>query len=86
MTHKESFSLLLLYIYYFIIPLWPWILLESESCWIWILSTSSSQCHNIQVLVHPRKLPDHVKDLYYSQTYHLKSGVDIWMRVDVVPV
>ena len=66
--------------------MWPWISLERESCWIWSLSTSSILCHNSPVLVLPRKPPDHVKDLYDSQTYDLKTRVYIWTRVDVVPV
>ena len=66
--------------------IWPRILLERESCWRWNMMTSSSQYHNNPVLVHPRKPPDPVKDLYDSQTYDLKTRVDIWMRMDVVPV
>ena len=48
--------------------------------------TSSSQCHNNPVLVPPRKPPDPVKDLYDDQIYDLKTRVDIWTRMDVVPV
>ena len=48
--------------------------------------TSSSQCHNNPVLVPPRKPPDPVKDHYDSQIYDLKKRVDIWTRMDVVPV
>ena len=48
--------------------------------------TSSSQCHNNPVLVPPRKPPDPVKDLYDGQTYDLKTRVDVWTRIDVVPV
>ena len=66
--------------------MWPWILLERESCWRWNLITSSSQCHNNPVLVPPRKPPDPVKDLYEGQIYDLKTRVDIWTRMDVVPV
>ena len=47
---------------------------------------SSSQCHNNPVLVPPRKLLDPVKDLYDGKTYDLKTRVDIWTRMDVVPV
>ena len=83
---KRFWSPLLLYFYYFIMSMWPWISLESYSCWRWSLSTSSSQCHNNPVLVPPRKPPDHVKDLYDGQTYDLKTRVDIWTRMDVVPV
>ena len=66
--------------------MWPWILLERESCWRYSLRTNSKQCHNNPVLVPPRKPPDPVKDLYDGQTYDLKTSVDIWTRVDVVPV
>ena len=48
--------------------------------------TSSSQCHNNPVLVPPRKPPDPVKDIYDGQIYDLKTRVDIWTRMDVVPV
>ena len=48
--------------------------------------TSSSQCHNNPVLVPPRKPPDPVKDLYDGQIYDLKTRVDIWTRIHVVPV
>ena len=47
---------------------------------------SSSQCHNNPVLVLPHKPPDAVKDLYEGQTYDLKKKLDIWTRMDVVPV
>ena len=48
--------------------------------------TSSSQCHNNPVLVPLRKPPDPMKDLYDGQIYDLKIRVDIWTRMDVVPV
>ena len=48
--------------------------------------TSSIQCHNNPVLVPPRKPPDSVKDLYDGQIYDLKTRVDIWTRMDVIPV
>ena len=66
--------------------MWPWISLERESCWRWILRTISSQCHNNPVLVPPCKPPDPAKDFYDGQTYDLKTRVDIWTRMDVVPV
>ena len=66
--------------------MWPWISLKRESCWICSLRTSSSQCHNNPDLVPPRKPPDPVKDIYDSQTYDLKTRLDIWMMMDVVPV
>ena len=66
--------------------MWPWISLKRESCWIWNLMTISNQCHNNPVLVPPRKPPDPVKDLYDGQIYDLKTRVDIWTRMDVVPV
>ena len=48
--------------------------------------TSSSQCHNNPVLVPPRKPPDPFKDIYDGQIYDLKIRVDIWTRMDGVPV
>ena len=48
--------------------------------------TSSRQCHNNPVLVSTRKPPDPVKGLYDGQIYDLKTRVDIWTRMDVVPV
>ena len=48
--------------------------------------TSSSQCHNNLVLVLYCKPPDPVKDFYDGQIYDLKTRVDIWMRMDVVPL
>ena len=66
--------------------MWPWISLERESCWRWILRTSSSQCHNNPVLVPPRKPSDPVKYLYDGQIYDLKTRVGIWTRMDVVSV
>ena len=47
---------------------------------------SSIQCHNNPVLVPPFKPPDPVKDLYDVQIYDLKTRVDIWTRMDLVPV
>ena len=41
------------------------------------MRTSFSQCHNTQVLVHPRKLHYHVKDIYGGHTYHPKTRVGI---------
>ena len=46
----------------------------------------SIQCHNNPVLVPPSKPPDHVKDIYGGHTYDLKTRVDIWTSIDVVPV
>ena len=50
------------------------------------MMTSSSQCHNNPVLVPPRKPHYSVKDLYDGQIYDLKTRVNIWTRIDVVPV
>ena len=83
---NRAFSPLLLYFYYLMMSMWPWISLERESCWRWSLRTSSIQCHNNPVLIPPRKPPYPVKDLYDGQTYDLKTRVDIlvWKRMDVV--
>ena len=67
-------------------PVWPCILLERYNYWSWSPRKSSSQCHSNPVLVPPRKLPDHVKDIYDGQTYDLKTRVDIWTRMDIVQV
>ena len=66
--------------------MWPWILLDRESCWRWIMRKSSSQCPNNPVMVPPRKPPNPVKDIYDGQTYELKTRVYIWTRMDIVPV
>ena len=59
---------------------------KRESCWRWSLGKISRQCHNNPVLVPPCKPPDPVKDIYDGQTYDLKTRVDIWTRMYVVPV
>ena len=74
----------MLYFYYFVMSMWTWISIERESCWRWRLRISSSQCHNNQVFVPPRKPPKSVKDLYDSHTYDLKTRVDIWTRMDIM--
>ena len=85
---KRAFSPLLLFSNYFMTSVLPWILIEREreSSWIWSPRKSSRQCHNNPVFFPPRKPPDNVKDFYDGQTYDLKKRVDIWMRMDVVPV
>ena len=65
------------------ISMWPWISLVRESCWRWILSKISIQCHNNPVLVPPLKPPDPVKYLYDSNTYDFKTRLDICTRMDV---
>ena len=65
---------------------WPWISLEREISWSWILRTRSRQYHNNPVLVPPRKPPDPMKDLYDGHIYNLKTRVYIRKRMDVVPV
>ena len=65
---------------------WPCISGERESYWVWSLRTSFSHCHNILVLVPPRKPPEPVKDIYDGQTYDLKTRVDMWTSIYVVPV
>ena len=66
--------------------MWSWISLERESYWRLNMSKSSIQCQNNPVLIPPLKPPDPVKDIYDGQTYDLKTRVDIWTRMDVVPV
>ena len=50
------------------------------------MMTSSSQFHNNPVMFPPCKPPDPVKDLYDGQAYDLKTRVNIWTSMDVVPV
>ena len=78
-SHSDTF-------HYFIMLVWPCISPDRESSWRWSLSTSSSQCHNNPVFFPPSKPPDPVKDIYEGQTYDLKTRVDIWTRIYVVPV
>ena len=65
---------------------WQWLPLGRESYWSWSLSTSSIKCHSNPVLVPHIKPPDPVMDIYDGQTYGLITSVDIWTRMDVVPV
>ena len=71
---------------YFMMSVWPWILLERESSWSWILRTISRECLNKPVLVTPSKPTDPIKDIYNRQIYDLKTSLGIWKRMDVVPV
>ena len=47
---------------------------------------SSIQYHNNPGLVTSRKPPNPVKDHYDGQTNDLKTRVDIWTMMDIVPV
>ena len=86
MTPKESFLSPNAIFYYLMISIWTSISFEREICCRWSLMTSSRQCHNNPVLVPPRKPPDPVKYLYDSQTNDLKTRLDIWTRMNMVPV
>ena len=86
MTHQESLLYPTATFHYFMMSACPWIWLEREISWRWSPRTSSRQFHNNPVLFPPHKPPDPVKDLYDGQTYDLKKRVDIWTRMDVVPV
>ena len=48
------------------------------------MRTISIKYHSNQVLATPLKPPDLVMDIYGSQTYELKTRVDIWKIMDVV--
>ena len=50
------------------------------------MSKIFSQCHNNPVLVPPHKPPYPPKVSYDGQPYDLKTRVNIWMKMDVVPV
>ena len=47
--------------------------------------TSSSQCHSNLILVPSHKPLDPMMDLYDGHTFDLKTRVDTWMRMDVIP-
>ena len=67
-------------------PVWPWIFIERESSWGCSLRKSFIQCHINTVFAPTSKPSDTMKDIYDGQTYELKTRVDIWTRLDVVPV
>ena len=76
----------MLFFHYFMTSVWPWISLERESYWRFILRKRSSQCHSNPVLVPHQKPSNTVKGIYDGWTFDLKKSVDIWTRMDVVPV
>ena len=86
MTHEENLLSPTTTFHFFIISVWTFLSLERESYWSWSLRTSSIQCHSNPILVPPCNPPDHVKAIYDGQTCDLKTKVDIWTRIDVVPV
>ena len=49
------------------------------------MRTSSRQCHSNLILVTYHKPLDTMMDLYYDHTFDLKTRVDVWMRMDVIP-
>ena len=51
-----------------------------------VLGQASDIVTITQFLVPPRKPPNHVKNIYDSQTYELKTRVGIWTRMDIFPV
>ena len=50
------------------------------------MSTISNQCHSKLILVPYHKPLDPIMDLYDGQKIDLKTRVDIWMSMDVIPV
>ena len=46
----------------------------------------SSKCHSKLILVPYHKPLDPMMDIYDGQNFDLKTRVDIWMRMYVVPV
>ena len=86
MTHQENLFYYIATFHYFMMLVWPWIFLDSESSWGWISRKRSSHYHNNLVLFLPSKPPDIVKDLYDGQTYDPKTRVDIWTSMEVVPL
>ena len=86
MTHQDILFSPTSTFHYSMMLVWAWLLLERESYWIFGMRESSSQCHNNPVLVPSHKPPDPVKNLYDGHNFDLKTRVDIWMMMDVVPV
>ena len=60
------------------ILVWPWILIDRESSWSWILRTIYIQCQSKLVVVPPHKPPNLTMDVYDSNNSGLKTMVDIW--------
>ena len=60
--------------------------LEMETYWSCIMRTSYSKFHSNLILVPPHKPLDPMMDLYDGHNFDLKTRVDIWMRIDVVPL
>ena len=48
--------------------------------------TRSIQCHNTLVFISTFKPPNTVMNIYEGHIYDLKTRVDIWKSMDVVPV
>ena len=59
---------------------------ESEIYWSWTMRTSSIKNNSKQILVLPRKPPGTFMYFDNGQTYGLKIRVNIWTRIDMVPV
>ena len=72
--------------HFFMMPVFLWILLESDSYWILSIRKRSMQCLFNPVLVTPYKPPDLVEAVYDGHNYVMKKRVDIWIWVDVIPV
>ena len=62
---------------------WPQISIDRNSSWSWSLSTRPIQCHNEPDFIPSCKPTNLVIYIYYGQTYHLKTRVDIWTRIGV---
>ena len=50
------------------------------------MSTSSIQCHRKLILVPSHRPLDTMVNIYGGHVFDLKTRVDIWMRIDLVPV
>ena len=65
---------------------WPQIYMEINNYWSCSMSTRSIQFHNEPDLFTYCKPTNIVMYIYYGQTYHLETRVDIWTSIGVVLV
>ena len=86
MTNQDNLFSPTANFHYFIMSVWPWISLERDSYWIWIMNTSYRKYHSNPVLVTPFKSTDTVIYIYDGQLQYLKKIVDKWTSIDVVMV
>ena len=66
--------------------MWPWIHLRGKFIGYEVWGQAPDSVTITQFLFPLLKPPDHVKDIYDGQNYDLKTRVEIWTRIDAVPV